>query len=134
MKQLDEQITFTIGQVSDLKKISTYTLRYYDKQGLLPKVIRDKNGTRHFTDEDLQWLDMIRCLKNTGMHLDQIKDFVDSTYQGPETLDQRLDLLNRQVQQIKKTILQQQHYIEQINQKIKVLNTEKEKRKTQDNE
>ncbi|WP_349516162.1 MerR family transcriptional regulator [Leuconostoc suionicum] len=134
MKQLDEQITFTIGQVSDLKKISTYTLRYYDKQGLLPKVIRDKNGTRHFTNEDLQWLDMIRCLKNTGMNLDQIKDFVDSTYQGPETLDQRLDLLNRQVQQIKITILEQQHYIEQINQKIKVLNTEKETRKTQDNE
>ncbi|WP_423230357.1 MerR family DNA-binding transcriptional regulator, partial [Oenococcus oeni] len=36
-------MTFTIGQVSTLKKISTYTLRYYDKQGLLPKVIRDKN-------------------------------------------------------------------------------------------
>ncbi|MGB2511036.1 MerR family transcriptional regulator [Leuconostoc suionicum] len=47
-----------------------YTLRYYDKQGLLPKVIRDKNGTRHFTKEDLQWLDMIKCLKNTGMNLD----------------------------------------------------------------
>lgn len=134
MKQLDDQITFTIGQVSDLKKISTYTLRYYDKQGLLPKVIRDKNGTRHFTDEDLQWLNMIKCLKNTGMHLGQIKDFVDSTYKGSETLDQRITLLNRQVQQIKKTILEQQHYIEQINQKIKVLNTEKETRKTQDNE
>lgn len=134
MKHVDEKITFTIGQVSDLKEISTYTLRYYDKQGLLPKVIRDKNGTRHFTEEDLQWLDMIRCLKNTGMNLDQIKNFVDSTYQGQETLDQRLELLKGQVEKIEQTILEQQSYIKQINKKIKVLNTEKETRKTQDNE
>ncbi|MDN7146510.1 MerR family transcriptional regulator [Liquorilactobacillus mali] len=125
MKQIDEKITFTIGQVSDLKKISAYTLRYYDKQGLLPKVIRDKNGTRHFTKEDLQWLDMIKCLKNTSMSLDQIKDFVDSTYQGQETLDQRLDLLKGQVEKIKRTILEQQSYIKQINKKINVLKREK---------
>lgn len=134
MKQVDEKITFTIGQVSDLKEISTYTLRYYDKQGLLPKVIRDKNGTRHFTEEDLQWLDMIRCLKNTGMNLDQIKSFVDSTYQGQETLDQRLELLKAQVEKIKQTILEQQRYIKQINKKINVLNREKGKREAKDNE
>lgn len=62
------------------------------------------------------------------MNLDQIKDFVDSTYQGQETLDQRLDLLNKQVEKIKRTILEQQNYIEQINKKIKVLNGEKETR------
>lgn len=128
MKQIEKQITYTIGQVSELKQISTYTLRYYDKQGLLPKVIRDKNGTRHFTEEDLQWLDMIKCLKYTGMNLNRIKDFVDSTYQGPETLDQRLDLLYGQVEKIKQTILEQQNYIEQINRKIKVLKNDKETR------
>ncbi|MFT9457442.1 MAG: MerR family transcriptional regulator [Liquorilactobacillus hordei] len=134
MKQVDEKITFTIGQVAGLKKISTYTLRYYDKQGLLPKVIRDKNGTRHFTEEDLQWLDMIRCLKNTGMNLDQIKNFVDSTYEGQKTLDQRLELLKGQVEKIEKKILEQQRYIEQINKKINVLNSEKETREAKDNE
>lgn len=134
MKQVDEKITFTIGQVSDLKEISTYTLRYYDKQGLLPKVIRDKNGTRHFTEEDLQWLDMIRCLKNTGMNLDQIKNFVDSTYQGQGTLDQRLELLKGQVEKIEQTILEQQSYIKQINKKINVLNSEKGTREAKDNE
>lgn len=68
------------------------------------------------------------------MNLDQIKDFVDSTYQGQETLDQRLDLLNKQVEKIKRTILEQQNYIEQINKKIKVLNGEKETREAKDNE
>ncbi|WP_260355925.1 MerR family transcriptional regulator [Leuconostoc suionicum] len=96
--------------------------------------MRDKNGTRHFTEEDLQWLDMIRCLKNTGMHLDQIKNFVDSTYKGQGTLDQRLELLKGQVEKIEQTILEQQSYIEQINKKINVLNSEKETSKAKDNE
>lgn len=72
----------TIGQVAQIKTISTYTLRYYDDKGLLPKVFRDKNGNRLFTEEDLQWLDMIKCLKNTGMPLDKIKSFADASYQG----------------------------------------------------
>lgn len=125
MTHPDEVVTFTIGQVANLKKISTYTLRYYDEKGLLPKVMRDQNGTRHFTREDLQWLDMIKCLKNTGMSLEQIKYFVDSTYQGAKTLEQRIELLKNQVKKINLTILEQQNYIEQINKKIKVLTNEK---------
>ncbi|CUW15955.1 MerR family transcriptional regulator [Leuconostoc gasicomitatum] len=125
MTHPDEVVTFTIGQVANLKKISTHTLRYYDEKGLLPKVMRDQNGTRHFTREDLQWLDMIKCLKNTGMTLEQIKYFVDSTYQGAKTLEQRIELLKNQVKKINLTILEQQSYIEQINKKIKVLTNEK---------
>ncbi|GMA67244.1 hypothetical protein GCM10025884_08710 [Leuconostoc gelidum subsp. gelidum] len=87
--------------------------------------MRDQNGTRHFTREDLQWLDMIKCLKNTGMTLEQIKYFVDSTYQGAKTLEQRIELLKNQVEKIKLTILEQQNYIEQINKKIKILTNEK---------
>ncbi|WP_220739404.1 MerR family transcriptional regulator [Leuconostoc miyukkimchii] len=124
MKKSDQNNTITIGQVSKIKQISAYTLRYYDKQGLLPKVIRDKNGTRHFTNEDLQWLDMIKCLKNTGMNLEEIKVFVDSTYQGATTLVARIDLLKRQQDVIKETILEQQKYMDQINAKIDVLNKE----------
>ncbi|MBZ2202289.1 MULTISPECIES: MerR family transcriptional regulator [Lactobacillaceae] len=115
---------FTIGQVAQIKTISTYTLRYYDDQGLLPKVFRDKNGNRLFTEEDLQWLDMIKCLKNTGMPLEQIKRFVDATYQGSPTLQARLSLLNQQAKKIKDNIEEQQTYLNQINQKIKTLNNE----------
>lgn len=68
------------------------------------------------------------------MHLDQIKNFVDSTYKGQETLDQRLELLKGQVEKIEQTILEQQSYIEQINKKINVLNSEKETSKAKDNE
>ncbi len=63
MKTMQTPTNFTIGQVAQIKTISTYTLRYYDDQGLLPKVFRDKNGNRIFTNEELKWLDMIKCLK-----------------------------------------------------------------------
>lgn len=113
----------TIGQVAQIKTISTYTLRYYDGQGLLPKVFRDKNGNRLFTEEDLQWLDMIKCLKNTGMPLDKIKSFVDASYQGSSTLHARLSLLSHQAAKIKDNIEEQQTYLNQINQKIKTLDS-----------
>ena len=59
------------------------------------------------------------------MSLEQIKYFVDSTYQGAKTLEQRIELLKNQVKKINLTILEQQSYIEQINKKIKVLTNEK---------
>ncbi|SYW13382.1 MerR family transcriptional regulator [Oenococcus oeni] len=124
MKVTQKEKTFTIGKVAQIKAISTYTLRYYDDQGLLPKVFRDKNGNRIFTEEDLQWLDMIKCLKNTGMPLEQIKTFVDATYQGNQTLPARISLLNQQAQKIKDNIEEQQTYLDKINQKIKTLNNE----------
>ncbi|KEP88549.1 hypothetical protein X291_08990 [Oenococcus oeni IOEB_C23] len=115
---------FTIGQVAQIKTISTYTLRYYDDQGLLPKVFRDKNGNRIFTNEELKWLDMIKCLKNTGMSLEKIKTFVDDTYQGSRTLQARILLLNTQAKKIKDNIEEQQTYLNKINQKIKTLKNE----------
>ncbi|KRL04417.1 MerR family transcriptional regulator [Liquorilactobacillus oeni] len=117
---------YRIGQVSELKSISPYTLRYYDNQKLLPKVFRDKNGARRFTEEDLQWLDMIKCLKNTNMPLEEIKLFVDSTYEGKNTLNNRIKLLQGQEKQIKKNIAQQQLYLEKVRLKIKTLKKQKE--------
>ncbi|MEX0381145.1 MerR family transcriptional regulator [Leuconostoc sp. MS02] len=124
MTKYNHDETFTIGTVAELKSISAYTLRYYDKKGLLPKVFRDKNGIRQFTEEDLQWLDMIKCLKNTGMSLEQLKVFVDATYQGPQTLAARIALLKKQTEKINTHIAQQQSYLKQVNRKIKTLNDE----------
>lgn len=104
METINQAATFTIGQVAKLKNVSPYTLRYYDKLRLFPKITRDKNGIRHFTQEDLQWFDIIKCLKETGMPLDQIKSFVDASYQGNETLASRIALLQKQTSKIQADI------------------------------
>ena len=74
--------TYTIGQAAERAGLSADTLRYYDKQGLLPFVARAENGYRVFTEEDFAWLDTIACLKGTGMELKDIRTFIRWCMQG----------------------------------------------------
>lgn len=85
----------TIGDVSAQTGIPAPTLRYYDKEGLLPFVGRNKSGMRVFTEDDLEWLHMIECLKRSGLSIKEIKEFVDLYVQGDSTLEQRRDIFYR---------------------------------------
>ncbi len=85
----------TIGDVSAQTGIPAPTLRYYDKEGLLPYVGRNKSGVRVFTENDLEWLHMIECLKRSGLSIKEIKEFVDLYVQGDSTLEQRRDIFYR---------------------------------------
>lgn len=62
-------MTYTTAKAAEKIGISAHTLRFYDKEGLLPNIGRDEYGNRCFTDNDLQWLYLLQCLKNTGMSL-----------------------------------------------------------------
>ena len=84
---------YTIQQVSNKMCLPTYTLRYYEKEGLLPSIERSKGGIRRFSEEDLDWLGLISCLKSTGMPIKQIKEFVDLSREGDQTLEQRCAIL-----------------------------------------
>lgn len=68
--------TYTIRQAAEHIGVSVDTLRFYDKQGLLPFVGRGDNGYRVFTEDDFSWLDLIACLKATGMEIREIREFV----------------------------------------------------------
>ena len=86
---------YTIGEVSAQLGIPAPTLRYYDKEGLLPFVRRSESGVRVFTDSDLEWLHMIECLKRSGLSIKEIKEFVDLYVEGDSTLEQRRDIFYR---------------------------------------
>lgn len=85
-------MNYTIGEVAKKLKLAPSTLRYYDKEGLLPFVERKDSGIRIFSDNDLQWLDIIECLKMTGMPIKDIKIFIDWCIQGDTTLQERHDM------------------------------------------
>ncbi len=87
-------MTYTIKEVSEKTEISIYTLRFYDKQGLLPFVARNSSGYRAFTDGDLSLIHTISCLKNTGMTIKDIRRYIDYVMQGPATIQQRITLLS----------------------------------------
>jgi DNA-binding transcriptional MerR regulator len=67
----------TIKNASQLTGLSEDTLRYYEKVGLLPRVQRMDNGRRIYSQEDLYKLQLINCLKKTGMPLEEMKPYLD---------------------------------------------------------
>ena len=110
--------TYTIGQAAERAGLSADTLRYYDKQGLLPFVARAENGYRVFTEEDFAWLDTIACLKGTGMELKDIRTFIRWCMQGDSTLQNRLDLILARKREVESQISQLRGYLNTLEQKI----------------
>ena len=81
---------YSIGEVSERTGIAASTLRYYDKEGLLPFVGRTPGGIRVFDDADLDSLRVIDCLKKTGLSIREIKQFMDWCREGSATFGNRL--------------------------------------------
>ena len=99
---------YTIGEMAQKLNVAPSTLRYYDKEGLLPFVERSSGGIRMFKDEDMEWLRLLGCLKKAGMPLREIRSFLDWSRQGDATISQRLELLEKQRQ----SVLEQQKQLE----------------------
>ena len=100
---------YTIGEMAQRLNVAPSTLRCYATEGLLPFVERSSGGIRMFKDEDMEWLRMLGCLKKAGMPLREIRTFMDWSRQGDATIDQRLDLIEKQRQ----SVLDQQRQLEQ---------------------
>lgn len=82
-------MTYTIKEAAEQSGLSVYTLRFYDKAGLLPFVARNPAGYRVFTDGDLNLLHTIQCLKNTGMKINDIRTYITLVMQGVGSVDSR---------------------------------------------
>ena len=109
---------YTVKVVAEKMNLSPNALRYYEKEGLLPHIKRSKSGIRHYSDEDLEALGLICCLKNTGMSIRQIRDFVDLSLQGPATLKARCDMLNAHKKEVEEHIEEMNRHLEKVTYKI----------------
>lgn len=86
-------MVYTVGETAKVLGVAPSTIRYYDKEGLLPFVERSGGGIRMFQDKDFEWLFVIDCLKKTGMPIKDIKRYIDMSLKGDETINERLELL-----------------------------------------
>ena len=68
---------YTVGEMARFLNVSASTLRYYDKEGLLPFVERSNSGIRMFSDKDYEWLKIIECLKKSGLSIKEIRSYID---------------------------------------------------------
>lgn len=101
---------YTISQAAKKAGVSIYTLRYYDKEGLLPFLDKRGDGTRVFKDSDFEWLKTIACLKETGMSIRKIREFISLCVQGDETLEQRLEIMKRHQADFEEMMEQMERY------------------------
>jgi len=115
---MEKEMTYSIGQVAQKTGLSVHTLRYYQKEGLLPFVAKTASGLRVFSDQDLGWLSMIECLKATGMTLKGIKQYIDWFIEGDATLEKRLQMFIRQEQHLEKQLRQLEKNMQMIRFKI----------------
>ncbi len=113
-------MNYSIGQAAKKSGLTAHTLRYYEKEGLLPFVKKTSSGLRVFSETDLGWLSMIECLKDTGMPLKGIKQYIDWFIEGDATLPQRLEMFKTQKAKIEEQIVQYQKHLEKIKYKIKL--------------
>lgn len=111
-------MNYTITQAAKKMNLTTYTLRYYDREGLLSNVKRDKSGNRIFTKDDMEMLYLICCLKNTGMPVKEIKQFTDWQNEGNPTLHARNDMLVSHKEDVLKQIEDLKKHLRLIDRKL----------------
>lgn len=94
----------TIAEVAEKYDITTDTLRYYERIGLLPPVNRTSGGIRNYTENDCNWVNFIKCMRNAGIPVEALIDYVNMFQQGDETRAARKELLVEQRRLLKERI------------------------------
>lgn len=105
----------TIAEVSEKCKISPDTLRYYEKEGLMPPVERTKGGIRDYKENDVQWINFIKCMRSAGVSIESLHEYVLLFEDGDSSIPKRKEIL---IQERKKL----SEHISQLNESLKLLN------------
>ena len=108
---------YTVGEMAKLLGVTASTLRYYDREGLLPFVERSSGGIRMFQESDIEWLQIIGCMKKAGMSIKDIRQYIEMALAGDDTIDLRLAMFQRQREILKQQMEQLRHTMEIVDYK-----------------
>ncbi len=102
---------YTMKQACEKTGLTYDTLKFYCNEGLVPNVKRNANNYRVFNDKDIAWIDSLSCLKNCGMSILEMKEYLSLCLEGEksipkrkEVLDVKLKELEHKMQEIKESI------------------------------
>lgn len=99
---------YSPAQVVERTGFSIDTLRYYERIGLLADIDRTPGGQRIFSDADISWLGILRCLRDTGMPINRMRTYAELARGGLETLAERIALLEEHDLAVEKQIAELQ--------------------------
>ncbi|WP_307848332.1 MerR family transcriptional regulator [Microbispora oryzae] len=109
---------YTPGQVAEETGFSLDTLRYYERIGLLRRVRRNAAGQRRFTEDDVSWLGMVRCLRDTGMPIAEMRRFAELVWQDEPNVKDRIAVLERHDRKVEEQIAELRRQQDVIKRKI----------------
>lgn len=111
----------TIKEVSEMYSISADTLRYYERVGMIPPVTRNKSGLRDYSQEDLHWVSLAKCMRGAGMPVGSLVEYIRLCRSGDETGAIRLKMLEAQREVLLEQRRQMDATLERLNGKIRRL-------------
>jgi DNA-binding transcriptional MerR regulator len=112
------EVGLTVQEASDKTGLSAHTIRYYERIGLLPSIERAKNGHRRYSEDDIGWIEFLKCLRSTGMPISEMQRYVELQQAGDSTLDDRLALLEAHRRRIKAKMRELNRFLDRIEGKI----------------
>lgn len=110
---LNRGYLMTIKEVSEKYGISSDTLRYYEKIGLLPNIARTSGGIRNYSESDCNWISYVKCMRSSGVAIEPLIEYINLFIEGDATILRRKEILTNQ--------------LNEINDKLNELNETKEK-------
>lgn len=108
---------YSIGEVSKQTGIPVSTLRYYDNEGMFPHMNRGSGGTRTFSETEINTLEIVECLKDSGLSIKDITKFLKWCEEGDASLKKRRDLFHAQAQAVTEQIARLQKTLDVLSYK-----------------
>ncbi len=109
-----------IAEVSERYGLSTDTLRYYERVGLIPQVNRNNSGIRDYNELDLRRVDFIKCMRSAGLPVEILIEYVALVQQGDKTIEARKDILIEQRKLLVDRMNEMQKTLDILEHKIEV--------------
>ncbi len=109
-----------IAEVSERYGVSSDTLRYYERVGLIPPVNRNGSGIRDYTELDIRRVEFIKCMRGAGLPIEVLIDYMELVQQGDRTIEARKEILIEQRDQLATRIKEMQATLDLLNHKIQV--------------
>ena len=108
----------TVQQTAEKTGLSEHTIRYYERIGLIPSINRAENGHRRYSENDIGWIEFLKCLRSTGMPIAEMQRYVGLKQEGDSTLHDRLALLEAHRRRILAQIDDLNRLLERVELKI----------------
>ena len=108
----------TIAEAGEKYGLSTDTLRYYERIGLIPPVNRTKGGKRDYTDNDCRWVEFIKCMRGAGLAVEVLIEYVSLFQKGDSTRNARKAILIDQREKLAQRTAELQETLDRLDVKI----------------